>query len=280
MRKTFILLLLFLVGGLQVVQAQKMVLKFVNGEIVKYNINELESIWIEDAGTIIDDGYEYVDLGLPSGTLWATCNVGATAPEEFGYYFAWGEVQRKSEYNWETYKFVGEEIRLEEDGESFEAHSVTKYCTDALSEYAYNGLTDNLTELQPEDDAATVFWGSNWQTPSFEQWLELLDDNYTTCEWTALFGVAGVKVKSKNNGKSIFIPAAGWRQKTDSYSGECVYWSRTLSADYGDCAYAMYMWGSMGSSIGGSIGGGTTFKSDWEDEDRYHGEPIRPVRKQ
>ena len=95
-------MLLFLVGGLQVVQAQKMVLKFVNGEIVKYNINELESIWIEDAGTIIDDGYEYVDLGLPSGTLWATCNVGATAPEEFGYYFAWGEVQRKSEYNWET----------------------------------------------------------------------------------------------------------------------------------------------------------------------------------
>ena len=269
-----ILTLLLLLGGLQAVQAQKIVLKFVNGEIVKYNINELESIWFEDTGTIIDDTHEYVDLDLPSGTLWATCNVGATAPEEFGYYFAWGETQRKSEYSWETYKFVGEEIRLEEDGESFEAHSVTKYCTDALSEYAYNGLTDNLTELQPEDDAATVHWGSNWQTPSFEQWMELLDDNYTTCEETTLFGVNGVRVKSKSNNNSIFIPDAGHRQNTDFYSGNA-YWSRTLSTDYGDCAYALYISGSSSSPFGSSYN-----SSDWEDEDRYLGEPIRPVRNQ
>ena len=269
-----ILTLLLLLGGLQAVQAQKIVLKFVNGEIVKYNINELESIWFEDTGTIIDDTHEYVDLDLPSGTLWATCNVGATAPEEFGYYFAWGETQRKSEYSWETYEFVGEEFTIDDGWDLLDVHSVTKYCTDALSEYAYNGSPDNLTELLPEDDAATVHWGSNWQTPSLEQWMELLDDNYTTCEETTLFGVEGVRVKSKSNNNSIFIPNAGHRQETDSYSG-CVYWSRTLSADYGDCAYALYISGSSSSPFGGSFN-----SSDWEDEDRYLGEPIRPVRKQ
>lgn len=274
MKKTYILLLLLLMGGLQAVQAQKIVLKFVNGEIVKYNINELESIWFEDTGTIIDDTHEYVDLDLPSGTLWATCNVGATAPEEFGYYFAWGETQRKSEYRWETYEFVGEEFTIDDGWDLLDVHSVTKYCTDALSEYAYNGSPDNLTELLPEDDAATVHWGSNWQTPSLEQWMELLDDNYTTCEETTLFGVEGVRVKSKSNNNSIFIPDAGHRQNTDFYSGN-VYWSRTLSADYGDCAYAMYISGSSSSPFGSSYN-----SSDWEDEDRYLGEPIRPVRKQ
>ena len=108
------------------------------------------------------NGHEYVDLGLPSGTLWATCNVGASKPEEYGDYFAWGETKPKSDYSWETYKWC--------KGSS---KTMTKYCTN--SKYGYNGFTDDLWELLPEDDAATVNWGSGWQTPSLAQLKELFN---------------------------------------------------------------------------------------------------------
>ena len=78
------------------------------------------------------DGHEYVDLGLPSGTLWATCNVGADTPEGYGDYFAWGETEPKEVYSWETYKWC--------NGDEY---SMTKYCTN--SQYGYNGFTDGST---------------------------------------------------------------------------------------------------------------------------------------
>ena len=101
------------------------------------------------------DNHEYVDLGLPSGTLWATCNVGASKPEEYGDYFAWGETKTKETYQGENYKWV--------NGDLF-----TKYCTNSLY-----GNVDNLLELLPEDDAATANWGNNWCTPSKDQFDEL-----------------------------------------------------------------------------------------------------------
>ena len=106
------------------------------------------------------NGHEYVDLGLPSGTLWATCNVGATTPEECGEYFAWGETTPKSSYTWENYKY----------GSYYD--ELTKYCCDANS--GYNGFTDNLTTLQAIDDAATINWGGGWHTPTQAQLEELL----------------------------------------------------------------------------------------------------------
>ena len=105
-----------------------------------------------DIGGNTYNGHEYVDLGLPSGTLWATCNVGADTPEGYGDYFAWGETTPKTTYNWNTYKYCN-------GGEGL--NTLTKYCSD--SNFGYNGFTDNLTVLQlMDDDAATVNWGSGW----------------------------------------------------------------------------------------------------------------------
>ena len=195
------------------------------------------------------DTMEYVDLGLPSGTKWATCNVGASKPEEYGDYFAWGETTSKSTYNWSTYKWC--------NGSST---TMTKYCTQ--SEYGYNGFTDNLTELQPEDDAATANWGSGWKMPSYDQIEELLNSIYTTTEWTQLNGVYGRKVTSKSNGNSIFLPAAGELGLAGSNG---YYWSSSLSPDYDNNAY--YLDFNSGNW-------------NWGYSGRYYGQSVRAVRVQ
>ena len=165
--------------------------------------------------------HEYVDLGLPSGTLWATTNIGAINPADYGDYFAWGEKETKSNYDWSTYKWCkGSESTL------------TKYCTD--NSYGYNGFTDGLTRILPEDDAATANWGSNWQMPTKVQFEELISSSYTTTEWTSKTGKEGflnygLLITSKSNGNSIFLPASGERVETYSASGVDTYgdyWSR------------------------------------------------------
>ena len=140
-----------------------------------------------------------VDLGLPSGLKWASCNVGATTPEGYGYYFAWGETDSKKDYSWATYKYanVGE----------FYHYKFTKYCTDASS--GDNGFIDNKTVLEPEDDAATANWGGVWRMPTDAEWTELREQ--CTWTWTAQNGMNGYQVASKTNGNSIFLPAAGFR---------------------------------------------------------------------
>ena len=161
------------------------------------------------------DGHSWVDLGLPSGTLWATCNVGANAPEEFGYYFAWGEIQPKDTFNWDTYKYCknGNEYML------------TKYCDDAS--YGYNNYTDNLTVLQHSDDAATANWGNDWRIPTIEEWKEL--DQNTTHIYTTQHGVYGYLFTAVN-GNSIFLPAAGYCNWVSVYHfPPCFYWSSSLS---------------------------------------------------
>ena len=152
----------------------------------------------------------YVDLGLPSGTLWATRNVGADSPEEYGDYFAWGETEPKGTYEWSTYKWC--------NGSST---TLTKYCTN--SSEGYNGFVDDKTELEPEDDAAYVNWGKKWRMPSLEQILEL--KNSCSWQWTQRNGVDGYLVTGPN-GNTIFLPAADGYDYLVSAIGS--YWTREL----------------------------------------------------
>ena len=192
---------------------------------------------------------EAIDLGLPSGTLWASCNVGATQPEEYGLYFAWGETEPKDDYSWGTYKWCNSS-----------QYSLTKYCTD--SSYGNNGFTDNKIELDLEDDAAYMNWGSDWRMPSMEQVQELVDN----CDWeyTTFNGVYGRKATSKINGKFIFLPTTGFydgtSRKNDSYYD---YWSRSIDSDV---PYNVY-------SLRYNEGKG------WGSYYRYFGQSVRPVRR-
>ena len=167
--------------------------------------------------TTLDD-YVYVDLGLPSGLLWATCNVGADNPEDYGDYFAWGETQPKDTYNWSTYQYCNGSYS-----------TLTKYCNNSY--YGYNGFTDNLTTLLPEDDAATANWGSDWRMPTKEEWLELC--NNTTDTWTTQNGVNG-RLFTASNGNSLFLPAAGlrWDGELDYAGSIGFYWSSSLDTGY------------------------------------------------
>ena len=206
--------------------------------------------------TVNVDLHECVDLGLPSGTLWATCNIGADNPEDYGDYFAWGETtgykNGKTNFDWSTYKWCnGSESTL------------TKYCNE--SSYGNNGFTDTLTELEPEDDAAYVNWGANWRMPTIEQFQELINSSYTTTTWTTQNGIYGRKITSTINGNSLFLPAAGYRYDASlSYTGSYgYYWSRTLYTSSPCYAYYLY----FGSDV-----------VDWGSLNRYYGRSVRPVR--
>lgn len=174
------------------------------------------------------NGHAYVDLGLPSGTLWATCNVGATTPEGYGNYYAWGETTTKTTYNWSTYRYS--------NGSST---TLTKYCYN--SGYGNNGFTDNLTTLQISDDAARANWGGDWRMPTKAEWEELW--NNTTVAWTTQNGVNGRKFTA-SNGNSLFLPAAGCRGDS-SLLGDGTYgyyWSSSLDSDYPDFAWLLYFY--------------------------------------
>ncbi len=195
---------------------------------------------------------EAVDLGLPSGTLWATCNVGATSPEQDGAYFAWGETtteKYKYTYDWSTYKYCNGGSRTQ-----------TKYCTD--SSY---GTVDNKTTLDPSDDAAHVNWGGDWRMPTKSEQDELLDE--CTWTWTDNYnntGVAGCIVTG-TNGNSIFLPAAGYRAEYATFCDVGVYgcyWSSSLNESYPNRSYYL------------------DFGSDSYDEYRNYrcyGRSVRPV---
>lgn len=170
------------------------------------------------AGTA-PEGVEAVDLGLPSGTKWANMNVGATTAWDYGLYFAWGETVGYGSdtsdgrfFDWASYKWC--------NGSS---STMTKYCTS--SSY---GIVDNKTVLDLEDDAAHVNWGGDWRMPTIAEIQELLDN--TTHEWTSVYGVKGRRFTSKNNGNSIFLPAAGCRllSRLGRQGVDGVYWSSSL----------------------------------------------------
>ena len=186
---------------------------------------------------------EAIDLGL--SVKWASCNVGATAPEEYGGYYAWGETEEKSDYYWETYKYC--------NGSST---SMTKYCTS--SSY---GTVDNKTTLEPTDDVATVNWGGSWRMPTIEEQEELISK--CTWQWTTLNGVNGYRVTGPN-GNSIFLPAAGYRYGTEANGqGSGGYWSGSLLSYNSDGAYGL---GFSSGGYGWSYG-----------DPRYYGHTVRPV---
>ena len=196
---------------------------------------------------------EWIDLGLPSGLLWASCNVGATAPEEFGDYFAWGETRPKSSdsslynYKWWVIDSVGNVWLI-------------KYCN--VSDCGYNGFVDDLTVLESDDDAATANIGGGTRTPKKEEWQELIDN--ATFKWTTVNGVTGQLVKGKN-GNSIFLPAAGDLEENVEGGGACgIYWKSSLSDVYPSCAWADF----FGSDYG------HLDYSLW----RHKGISVRPVR--
>ena len=194
-----------------------------------------------------ENGHEYVDLGLPSSLKWATCNVGATTPEEYGDYFAWGEVEPKVEYTWSTYKYGSDYTQL------------TKYCND--SSYGKDGFTDNKTELDPEDDAAAVNWGGSWRMPTTVEQDELCYN----CTWTWITqnGVNGYKVTGPN-GNSIFLPAAGYifGGTLDDAGSFVQYWSSSLGTGSPYYAYVVEFTSNNVNRDGCS---------------RYYGFSVRPV---
>ena len=170
------------------------------------------------------ESVEAVDLGL--SVKWASCNVGASNPEEYGAYFAWGETEPKYDYSSDTYKWCNGD------------YNKTKYCPSGETEYwDGSGSPDNKTVLEPEDDAATANWGGSWRMPTDAEWTELREN--CTWTWTNNYngtGIAGRIVTSNKVGyteKSIFLPAAtsAWNDSGLSYVGSIgCYWSSSLDA--------------------------------------------------
>ena len=194
----------------------------------------------------ISGACQYVDLGLPSGLLWATCNVGAETPEGYGNYYAWGETQPKSSYSWSNYQHC-----------HGSGTTLTKYCPKSWC--GYNGFTDNLTTLLPEDDAATANWGADWRMPTFSEWEEL--SNNTTTTWTTLNGVRG-KLFTASNGNGLFLPTSGYR-------------SGSWLSDAGSLGR---YWSSSLSSIPYSASEFVIGFNYWYDGKRYYGQTVRAVR--
>ena len=166
------------------------------------------------------EGHDYVDLGLPSGAKWATCNIGASTPEGSGLYFAWGEIAKKWTYTWRDYEYA--------DGVSIDDPRLLKYCCNP--EYGKNGFTDNVTTLLASDDAATANWGGYWRMPTSDELNEL--KNNCTMAWIPYNGVEGMLFTGPN-GNSVFFPAAGrYHENAISFCDYYgMYWSSSLRSD-------------------------------------------------
>ena len=186
------------------------------------------------------EGHEYVDLGL--SVKWATCNVGASNPEDYGNYYAWGETSTKETYDEDNCPTFG----------LFEL---------SISQLQAQGYIDGEGNLTSQYDAARANWGGNWRMPTETEMRELIDK--CNWEWTTQNGVYGYKVEGPN-GNSIFLPAVGLRDGPSLYyaGGNGIYWSST-PREYG--GYGAY---------------GLGFGSDSHyviDNFRYHGLSVRSI---
>ena len=203
--------------------------------------------------------YEYVDLGLPSGTKWAKCNVGAKKESDYGIMFAWGQTDnavasnfvdsKNYPYSWASYEHCNGTY-----------NTLTKY--NNKSSY---GTVDNKTVLDPEDDVATQIMGREWRMPTKDEIIELLDN--TTKEWTQVNGVNGYKFTSKTDtSKYIFIPAAGYcyAGSVNDVGGGGDVWSSSLITSNPNVAWYLSFYSSDC----------LMYKYD-----RYYGRSVRGVRK-
>lgn len=165
-----------------------------------------------------NNGHEFIDLGLPSGTLWAKCNIGAETETNYGVCFAWGETKSKKEFKWDTY------FDLTVD--------------DTFEKYNNDG---GLTELELKDDAARINMSGNWCIPTKEQVKELLDN--TTNEWVENYnntGKNGQLLTSKRNNNTIFFPATGY-DYVHSINKSGRYWTSTLVGNNPESIYGVYL---------------------------------------
>lgn len=216
MKKITLLIVSMLMVTLFTMAQIKFIVYKADGSTIELLATEVDSIGFEGNSIKPDtpdnpnipnaNGHEYVDLGLPSGTLWATMNVGATSAEDYGDYFCWGETTPKSSYT--------------------------------ESNYTYSGKSN---KLHLSSDAAYVNWGENWRMPTYRELLELEDAYYTTWTWTSLNGVNGYKVTSIVNGNSIFLPAAGYRDGSDLNYARAggFYWSISKYEGDGDAIMSL-----------------------------------------
>ena len=211
--------------------------------------------WCATAQTA-ENGYEYVDLGL--SVKWAACNVGATTPEEYGNYYAWGETTAKEMYNWDTYKWAT--ATYDAVGTKWTLETLNKYNTDD----SY-GTIDNKTVLDLADDAARANRGGAWRMPTYEEWQELI--NNCTWTWTTLNDINGYEVKG-SNGNTIFLPAAGYRNlgDVDNAGSRGYYWSSSLGTSNSYEAWNAFF--NSDNNIGGI------------DNNRYYGLSVRAVVKE
>ena len=191
---------------------------------------------------------EWVDLGLPSGLLWYSVNLGAIAPEGYGNYYAWGETTPKNIYDWGTY------IHCNGDG-----NKLTKYCT--IAYYGDNSFTDGKTTLEAMDDAAAQVLGNGARTPRKDEWEELL--NHTTSEWGEQNGVYGRRFFGEN-GSALFLPAAGyrcWDSELDLVGDYGDYWSASLLESGPNCAWYLNFRADYQTMHGSSRNGGFSVRA-------------------
>ena len=226
--------------------------KVYKGGELTYELDDADSIVFSEKTAPVSP--EYVDLGL--SVKWATFNVGANSPEDYGDYYAWGETETKSNYSWSTYKWY-----------NASKDSMTKYCTS--SSY---GTVDDKTTLDADDDVAHVKWGGSWRMPTEAEWEELQNN----CTWTRTSnyngsGIAGSIVTSNKEGytdKFIFLPDAGYREQGDlkevGSSGD--YW--TSSLDTTGTSYRAW-----------SVYFSSSVDFYWYKSDRSYGQSVRPVMK-
>lgn len=207
------------------------------GDEISFTTEEEEEEGCEPDGEIA--GHYYVDLGLPSGVKWATCNVGASSPEDYGDYFAWGETSPKVVYDWDTYLHWND---LDGDG----------YC-----DYGEPTINSDISG-NVQYDAATANWGGNWRMPTKDEMQELVD--HCEWEWTQVNGVNGSKVIGPN-GSCIFLPAAGLRYGT----------SLTNDGNYGSC-WSSTPYVSYASHLSFYDGDEGVYGSN-----RYYGQTVRPI---
>ena len=278
--------------GMASYAATFMQVKTDDGKIVRYDVEHVTEVnFVKDeiipsdttplipSDTLLSN-HPYVDLGLPSGTLWATYNVGATKPEEYGDYFAWGETEPKEVYDWITYKYATSRGGF--------LDSITKY-----NMSGHYGIIDKLSVLLPEDDAATANWGKDWRMPTNEEQRELQENSYMV--WTDGYngtdvrGVIFYKAKSADDkgefvgswqtplsdysvssDAHVFLPAAGYRcdDELGDVGGNGRFWSSSLDEYHED--------GELRARVLFFYGKGV----DWNNYygGRFFGLPVRAVR--
>ena len=232
------------------------------------NNQNKETTDIENNNDPKNDTKEAVDLGL--SVKWATCNVGATSPEKYGNYYAWGEIAPKSVYTWEFYKYTSGKYNT----------TLTKY----NNSKTYGATVDSLTTLEASDDAATQNWGGSWRMPTSAEWEELIEK--CTWTWTTLKGVNGYEVKAVN-GNSIFLPAAGIYigEKLSDAGNYGDYWSSSLIEAVPDGAWSVCFYANSVDGRANSISQRTVqrlvvFYSNTVSgyaNARYGGQSVRPV---